>query len=84
MKNKIITAVILFVLLAAGIFLVMQKDSSMPTNSNLPAQSTPNSSQQNGMQNDKNLEECLKNASNSDANQEIIKQAQQDCYNRFR
>jgi len=85
-KRKIIVIIIALVLAIVGIALMQQTDKSQPSIINTSPQPTSNSTQQSipPSGTESNLEECLKSASNSDANQEIIKQAQQDCYNRFR
>ncbi len=93
MKNRIVVVIVaVFVVLMAGWFFIMQSNSQVDGLS-LPAQPASNGSQQNNVQqptpgpttpSDKNLDECRRRVSNSEARQELIDEGLQACSDKFR
>ena len=83
--KKIVLITILLTLLFTGIFYIVQFNRNQPSNSSntqvvsppsqtgKKSEATPNS----------DLEECLKKAANSEANQSVILALQEECYRKY-
>lgn len=89
MKKRIaVLAIAVFVVVFTGLLFIMQNN-----NPNLPTQPHTNSIPQNNTQQpvadptkptNNNLDDCLRRASDSEANQEIINAGLQACRDKFR
>lgn len=88
-KNWVILTIPLLVIIGLIIFVVADQNTKQSSNNAKPTSGTNNlinasPSSSGAVNNSKALQDCLNRARDSEAQQSIIYQAIQDCYNKYR